>query len=106
MKCAMNEAELLSAEHTFTFVIPEKSNLKTQLSGKGYKVHTLPMLELKRSLSAIIFYLPVLLINTFRLRQILKKEQIDAVQVNDFYNMLGIMVKAIGYKGKLLTYVR
>ncbi|MGN6568631.1 MAG: glycosyltransferase family 4 protein [Flavipsychrobacter sp.] len=106
MKCAMNEAELLSAEHTFTFVIPEKSNLKSQLTSKGYKVHTLPILELKRSLSAIIFYLPVLLVNTFRLRRILRTERIDAVQVNDFYNMLGIMVKAFGYKGKLLTYVR
>lgn len=106
MKCAMNEAELLSAEHTFTFVIPERSNLKEQLTAKGYRVYTLPMLELKRSFSAIILYLPVLLLNTFRLWRILKKEQIDAVQVNDFYNMLGIMAKAFGYKGKLLTYVR
>ena len=106
IKCAMSEAELLSANHTFTFVIPEKSILKNQLVAKGHKVYTLPMVEIKRSLSALVLYLPMLLLNGFRLRRILRKEHIDVVQANDFYNMLGIVVKLLGFKGKLLTYIR
>ncbi|MBS1689230.1 MAG: glycosyltransferase [Bacteroidetes bacterium] len=106
IKCALSEAELLSGSHTFTFVIPAKSTLRNQLQAKGYKVHTLPMVEIKRSIGALILYLPMLLINAIRLHRILSKEHIDVVQANDFYNMLGIMVKLSGFKGKLLTYVR
>lgn len=105
-KCALNEAELLSDKHKFIFVINHKSTLRKTLEQKGFKVYQLPMVEIKKSLSILLLYPIMLLRNAINLLQILNKEHIDVVQVNDFYNLLGASVKKLGYKGKLITYVR
>ncbi len=105
-KCALNEAELLSDEHRFIFVLNESSNLVQTLRDKGITVYTIPMVEIKRSLGVLLLYPFSLLRNTISLLKILHEEQVDVVQVNDFYNMLGVMAKTFGFKGKLLTYVR
>jgi len=105
-KCALNEAVLLSTEHRFVFVLNNNSTLIPLLKGKGITVYTLPMVEIKRSIGVLLLYPFALLRNTFSLLNIIRKEQVDAVQVNDFYNLLGAMSRIFGFKGKLLTYVR
>ncbi|MCB0697313.1 MAG: glycosyltransferase family 4 protein [Chitinophagaceae bacterium] len=105
-KCAVNEADLLSEEHKFIFVISDQSKLKKTLQDKGIKVYRLPMVEIKRSVPILLLYPIMLLRNAVALRSIVRHEKVDIVQVNDFYNMLGVMLKVMGYKGKLLTYVR
>ncbi len=105
-KCALNEAELLSDEHRFIFVLQNNSTLVQTLRNKGITVYTIPMVEIKRSIGVLLLYPFALLRNTISLLKILRKEQVDVVQVNDFYNMLGAMAKVFGFKGKLLTHVR
>ncbi len=105
-KCALNEAELLSTEHRFIFVLNKNSTLVQLLRDKGITVYTLPMVEIKRSVGVLLRYPFALLRNTFNLLNIIRKEQVDIVQVNDFYNLLGAMSTIFGFKGKLLTYVR
>lgn len=106
LKCAINEAELLSDNHKTVFVLHHQSSQVRTLREKGFKVHLLPMVEIKRSLSILLLYPIMLLRNTVALRRIIKEEQIDIVQVNDFYNLLGAMLKKTGFNGKLITYVR
>ena len=105
-KCALNEAMLLSHKHKFVFVLPQKSTLRPILEENGFTVHLLPIVEIRKSLPVLLQYIPVLFGNTRRLRKIIAQEQIDVVQVNDFYNMLGVMLKRYGFEGKLLSYVR
>lgn len=105
-KCALNEAEILSGEHKFIFVLSEQSKLKKHLEEKGFKVYQLPMVEIKRSIPIILLYPLMLMRNALALQSIVRHEKVNIVQVNDFYNMLGVMLKVFGYKGKLLTYVR
>lgn len=105
-KCALNEAELLSDKHRFIFVMDEKTTLAPVLQEKGYTVYQLPLMEIRKSIPVLLTYPFRLLSNTLALKKIVRKEQVDAVQVNDFYNMLGVALKATGYKGKLITYVR
>ena len=105
-KCALNEAELLSGRHNFVFILSETSALTNILRKKGFTVHTLPLLEISKSIPALLMYPLVLFRNAIALKRILQKEHIDVVQVNDFYNMLGVAVKMLGFKGKLITYVR
>src|SRR5690606_11801253 len=105
-KCALNEAELLSGEHRFIFLLPKESTLVNILREKGIKVYTVPMLEIKRSPAALVSYPFALLRNAMHLHKIVRREKVDVVQVNDFYNMLGVALKMTGFKGKLLTYVR
>jgi glycosyltransferase involved in cell wall biosynthesis len=105
-KCALNEAKLLSDQHRFVFVLPEQSKVISLLKQNGFPVYTLPLKEISRSKKAVLQYPFFLVSNLFRLRKIVKEERIDIVQVNDFYNLLGAALKATGYKGKLLTWVR
>lgn len=105
-KCALNEAELLGGEHKFFFVLPKQTNLLPLLNNKGITTYVLPMRELSRKPSSLFVYPFFLLKNTIALKKILRKENIDVVQVNDFYNLLGAAVKLFGFKGKLITYVR
>ena len=105
-KCALNESELLSAEHKFIFVLSNNSTLVPLLREKGITVYTLPMVEIKRSIGVLLLYPFALLRNTISLLNIIRKEKVDIVQVNDFYNLLGAMSRIFGFKGKLLTYVR
>jgi glycosyltransferase involved in cell wall biosynthesis len=62
--------------------------------------------EISRSVKSIFKYVPYLLANAIRLRGIIKKEKIEVVQANDFYNLLGVVLKMIGTKAKLITYIR
>lgn len=105
-KCALNEADVLSSKHSFIFIINTNSSLEPVISAKGYKTYRLPFVEIKKSAFTLLVYPFYLLINTIRLRRILKSEKIDILQVNDFYNLLGASAKLLGYKGKLITYVR
>lgn len=105
-KCALNEAEILSGQHKFIFALPAGSKVLRIAEEKGYKVYPIPFREISRSPKVILQYPFSLLRNLFTLRSIVKKEQIDVVQANDFYNLLGALLKLTGYKGKLLTYVR
>lgn len=105
-KCAVNEVQLLRERHEFVFVIPEESNQYTYLQEQGFTVYRLPLREIKKSPTALLAYPFALLRNTAALRKIVRKHDVDVVQVNDFYNLLGAMLKLTGFKGKLLTYVR
>lgn len=106
LKCALNEAETFKDKHRFVFILHYQSTQIKLLKEKGFKVYTLPMVEIKKSLPVLLLYPLMLLRNTWLLHNILKEEHIDILQVNDFYNLLGAMVKKTGYKGKLITYVR
>jgi glycosyltransferase involved in cell wall biosynthesis len=106
VKCALNEADLLSDKHNIIFVLPSRSAVADRVKEKGYKLYTLPLREISRSFTSISLYPLFLLRNFVTLQRIIRKENIDVVQINDFYNLLGIMLKICGYKGMLLTWVR
>jgi L-malate glycosyltransferase len=106
LKCALSQAELLSQEHSFSFVLPEESTAIATVTERGYHVHQLPLKEIRKSPKALAAYPFFLIKNLRRLRALVKRERIDAVQVNDFYNLLGALLKLSGYRGKLITYVR
>ncbi len=105
-KCALNEADALSDQYRFIFVLPENSTVAVLAKEKGYAVYMIPMKELSRSTAAVLRYPFFLLGNLIRLKRIIREEKIDIIQTNDFYNLLGAALKATGFRGRLLTYVR
>lgn len=104
-KCALSEAMLLSDKHKFTFIIHPESKVRANLEASNIPYHTIKMQEIRKSPS-ILLYPFMLLLNTYRVNSIIKREKIDVVQMNDFYNLIGAFLKIFGYKGKLITYVR
>lgn len=106
LKAAMSEAQLLQGKHQFSFLLPTGSTAVDTVKAAGFTVHQLPMKEISKSIAALLKYPSYLIANAFKLQKILKAERIDCIQTNDFYNLLGATSKMLGYKGKLLTYVR
>jgi glycosyltransferase involved in cell wall biosynthesis len=106
LKCALSEAQLLGSEHRFVFVLPTNSQAAKLVEQAGHKVYLLGMKEISKSVSKIAAYPPALVQNVFALARIVKQEQIDCVQMNDFYNLLGAGIKMMGSRVKLVTYVR
>lgn len=104
-KCALSEAMLLSGKHKFTFIIHPESKVRANLEASNIPYHTIKLKEIRKS-PTILLYPFVLLLNTYKVSRIVKKEKIDVVQMNDFYNLIGAFLKIFGYKGKMITYVR
>ena len=105
-RCALNEAELLKDSARFIFVIPSGSTNKSLLEERGITFYELPLLEIKKSVSVGMAYLPALMKISSQLMKIIEKENPSLIQVNDVYNLLGVMAKLRGYKGKLVTLFR
>ncbi|MBS1781644.1 MAG: glycosyltransferase family 4 protein [Bacteroidetes bacterium] len=105
-KCALNEALALKEDHRFVFVLPSGSPVVNLAKEKGFQVHTLPFREISKSVQALAIYPFALIKNTIALRKLVRKEQVELIQVNDFYNLLGAALRIFGYKNKLFTYVR
>lgn len=105
VRAAMNQAQILADRHQFIFVVPP-GEIPLMLRKRGFRTYVLPLREIRRPLWSWVVYPVFLLRNGIALRRILKKERIDIIQVNDFYNLLGALVKITGFQGKVITYVR
>lgn len=103
---ALAMANALRADYDIEFVLPATSTLHPVVEGTGIVCHSLPMSELGRSWQRLLRYGPVLLHNTLRLRRLLSHRKVDVLVMNDYYNLLGAMAKATGWRGQLVTVVR
>lgn len=53
-----------------------------------------------------VLYLPVLLLNSVRLLRYVKANEIDIVHINDLYNMVGVIIKMMFPKVRLVYHIR
>lgn len=103
---AVRSSSQLSHLFHIEFVLPSDSNASSYVQQHGTAVHHLPMVELQKNAASLLAYIPMLMVNTFRLRKLIKSRQIDLVVVNDFYNLLPATYRFFGGKVPLLCYVR
>lgn len=103
---ALALATAIRDSHEVEFVLPSRSMLHEQVVSAGFVCHDLPMVEIGWSFRKLAAYLPMLMINVFRLRRLLLRRDIDVLVVNDYYNLLGAGVRVLRWQGVLLTMVR
>lgn len=94
----------LREDFDFMFCLPSGSSLK-ETSTKARPTITLPFSEIKKHVG-IIFYLPLLISNSLRLLRVIRKNKIDILHINDLYNLVGVLVKMISPKTKVIYHVR
>jgi L-malate glycosyltransferase len=97
--------EGLKKDICFTYCVPQGSELDKTLKTQGYNVYSFNFLEIQKSFK-IIFYLPLLVYNSLKLRSILRKNGISILHVNDLYNLTGVVVKLLMPSLKLIYHVR
>ena len=97
----------LRDQFDFAYVLPTGSTGRAVLEADGYRVHELPFVEISRRPADLLRYLPMLLLNGWRLRRLARQEGARAVHLNDFYNLTGYVARWLSL-GKLpvITHVR
>jgi L-malate glycosyltransferase len=107
LKSITRTAYDLKGHFDFQFIIPTGSRGRPWIEGKGFTgIHELPMKEISRRLSSLILYIPFLLVNTFRLRKIIKQERIALIHVNDLHNLLPVVYKMFGGSIPYVCHIR
>ncbi len=103
---AIAMANALKGEAICIFVLPDGSKVDGAIREAGHEVITLPMVEIGRSFIRLATYLPMLLVNGLRFRQILARHRIDVLVANDYFNMLPLIVRLMLWPGRIVTIVR
>ena len=91
----------------FEYVLPTGSSGRSVLETDGYVVHTLPFVEISRRKGDLLRYVPMLLLNGWRLHRLAQRRGAKLVHLNDFYNLTGYVAGlfSLGQLG-VLTHVR
>jgi glycosyltransferase involved in cell wall biosynthesis len=91
----------------FEYVLPAGSLGKAVLQADGYLVHELPFVEISRRKFDLVRYVPMLLLNGWRLRRLARQRGAAIIHQNDFYNLTGYVAKllSLGHL-RVVTHVR
>ena len=76
---ALAFAEALGPEVSFVFVLPAGSSALDLVRKRGFESSELKMVEIGRSVTRILAYVPMLVLNGIRLRHLLTRERVDFV---------------------------
>lgn len=91
----------------FEYVLPTGSTGRRVLEADGYLVHELPFVEISRRTADLLWYLPMLLLNGWRLHQLARRRGAALVHLNDFYNLTGYVARFFSLgRLRVLTHVR
>lgn len=106
LKCAIQQALMLQDICRYVLVLPHHSSAVNYVLAHGVEVRTLPFLELRSNVAAVLRYPFWLLANTRLLCALLRKERASTLVMNDYYNLLGACVKMQIPHLRLVTFVR
>ena len=89
------------------YVLPPGSTGRSVLEADGYVVHELPFVEISRRTADLLWYVPMLLLNGWRLHQLARRRGAALVHLNDFYNLAGYVARLFSLgRLRVLTHVR
>lgn len=103
---AREMARLLHGEVDFVLVLPRDTKIAESELHDFVDVHYLPVRPLRKSFLDLLLYLPCLLLVAVQLRILMWRDKANVLFVNDFYLVQAALLRLLGYKGGMLTWVR
>ncbi len=100
------QAEVLGDEVDFTLVLPRSNPLSDEQLAPFQRVVRLPMVPLHPSFPGAFKYFATLVYSSVLIRLLLKKEKCTRVQMNCFTSHHGSMLRLLGYRGRIVTWIR
>jgi L-malate glycosyltransferase len=104
--CARNIARALAGRARVVLVLPAHSTIGPRDTTPFAVVRRLPIRPLRRNVGAVLAYLPALFVASVALRWLMWRDRATVLIVNDFYLMHGALCRALGFRGRLLSWVR
>lgn len=106
LRCASRLARLIAPWADTTLVLSPDCKLNDSDLAEFTDVVRMPVVQLRKSPASAASYLPSLLLGGWRLRKLLAQKNADVLILNDFFMMQGAAARALGFGGKILTWVR
>lgn len=103
---ARDMARALRDEADVVLVLPDTSRITGDELTDFAAVHRLPIRPLRRRLGDVALYLPFLLLASLRLHRLMTRNGAEVLLVNDFHLMQGQLLRLLGYRERMLTWVR
>ena len=103
---AARQAALLADEVRTVLVLPRGHQVPSQRLTAFAEVIEIPIVPLRKKVGSLIAYSPALVAGSLRLRRALKRRGASRVQINDFYLLHGTMLRLMGFRGRVVTFVR
>lgn len=103
---ARREAELLCDAADFIIVLPRECAVPDSALAAFTYVLRLPMPQIRKSPANILGFGPRLIATSLRIGRELRKRNCERVQVNDFYLLHGVMLRMLGFRGRIVTWIR
>ena len=106
LRSAFYTAKAMGDKKDVFFAIPKKSEASKYIMEEGYVAFSLPGFILKKSVSDALLYIPSLLYAALTVIRILKKYKIESVFINDYNNIVGVVLKIFDRNLEIYTFVR
>lgn len=103
---ASRQAELLKDEVDTILVLSSFHRVPAERTLAFAEVITLPFVSPRKKIINAIFYVPALLLSAIQLRLAMQRRGSDLLQLNDFYLLHGAVLRLLGFKGRIVTFVR
>lgn len=100
------EAQALSDRARVVLVLPEGTRIHANEIYGFHRVEYIPHVDLSKRLSALLRYMPALLRGSWKLHIMMKRDNAQHLQLNDFYLMQGVVLRILGYRGHIASWVR
>ncbi len=106
LRCAQRMARLLSPAFRFVLVLPRSARIAEHELAPFAAVERLRLVQLRKSARSAAAYGPALLASGAGLLQLLRKHRTQTLVINDFFQLQGAVVRLLGWRGRLVTWVR
>ena len=106
LKAILSTSVTLSDSYEFIFVLPQNTRITQLVRDHEFRVYTLPFVELSKRPRDVFSYLPYLVKNGFALSRLITSHNARIVHVNDYYNLVGVIAKALVPSINLITHIR
>lgn len=106
LRCASRMARLIAPWADAVLVLPNGSRVGGADADAFAEIVHLPLVQARKSVGSLVSYLPALVRAGWRLRRVLTDRAASALVFNDFYLAQGSVVRALGYRGRIVTWVR
>ncbi len=103
---ANRAARLLKDEVRPILVLPAGSKVAREAVDGFSEVLRLPMVQLRKSWRSLLLYFPSLIRCSLRLRREMRARSCQHLQVNDFYLMHSAILRLLGFRGRIVTWIR
>jgi len=103
---ARNTARALAGVAHVVVVLPKNHAIAEEDLRDFFCVETIAIPPLSKNIAALLSYLPQLCVGAWRLRRLMRRDGASRVMVNDFYVMHPVLLRLLGFRGTIVTWVR